>query len=410
MANSKLNRIWRNKLWRIQAQSIAIKMLISGAMSNWRVKLWRICSESPNSPKFSPAKVSLYTVYQIDGDPVESESANESISNQSFGIAGNANQGPTISSHQIQSTVMRDDDYVYQSSNEDEEVPSQTGSSQEAMDIEGIKSTLQIKELKELQLNCIRAVSQGSDVIVVQPTGSGKSLCFVIPGLMFPGKVALVIEPAVAIITNQVDSLQKKGIDAIALGSSAGSSRKSANFRRVFKSTVLPAIAFCTPEYLFGTESSGNYGGSVGQFSALLEKKDILSMVAIDEAHKIFDRSSSYRPAFDSMNQLRKLQCPIVAMSATLSSDNVQKLQSRFLHSGRCVVLANRDNRQNVKLHIQRYKRCKRRVFAESDEEDEDDEKFLPSTSNSSISMWGMAVGKVEKLLEGHSTLCYLDL
>ena len=168
-------------------------------------------------------------------------------------------------------------------------------------------------------------------MIVVQPTGSGKSLCFVIPGLMFPGKVALVIEPAVAIITNQVDSLQKKGIDAIALGSPAGSSRKFANFRRVFKSTDLPAIAFCTPEYLFGTNHLATiYGETVGQFSALLEKKDILSMVAIDEAHKLFDRSSSYRPAFDSMNHLRKLQCPIVAMSATLSSDNVQKVFTQW--------------------------------------------------------------------------------
>ena len=72
-------------------------------------------------------------------------------------------------------------------------------------------------------------------------------------------------------------------------------------------------------------------------------------------------------------------------------------------------MLANRDNRRNVKLHIQRYKCCKRRVFAESDEEDEDDENVMPSTSNSSISMWGMAVGKVEKLLEGHSSMCYLD-
>ena len=72
---------------------------------------------------------------------------------------------------------------------------------------------------------------------------------------MFPGKIALVIEPAIAIITNQVDSLQKKGIDAIALGSPASSTRKPANFRRVFKSTDLPAIAFCTPEYLLGADS-----------------------------------------------------------------------------------------------------------------------------------------------------------
>ena len=55
------NLLW-GKLWQIQAQSIAIKMLISGIMSNWWVKLRRICSESQNSLKFSPAKVSIYTV------------------------------------------------------------------------------------------------------------------------------------------------------------------------------------------------------------------------------------------------------------------------------------------------------------------------------------------------------------
>ena len=47
-------------------------------------------------------------------------------------------------------------------------------------------------------------------MVVVQPTGSGKSLYFVVPGLMFPGKVALVVEPAVAVITNQVYSMQKE--------------------------------------------------------------------------------------------------------------------------------------------------------------------------------------------------------
>ena len=52
---------------------------------------------------------------------------------------------------------------------------------------------------------------------------------------MFQGKVALVIEPAVDIITNQVDTLQQKGIDAIALGSAAGVGNKSTNFCRVFK-------------------------------------------------------------------------------------------------------------------------------------------------------------------------------
>ena len=46
----------------------------------------------------------------------------------------------------------------------------------------------------------------------------------------------------------------------------------------------------------------------MGLFSTALAKKDIFSMVAIDKAHKIFDRTSNFRQAFDSMDQLRKLE------------------------------------------------------------------------------------------------------
>ena len=80
-------------------------------------------------------------------------------------------------------------------------------------------------------------------------------MCYVAPTLLNPKKVTLVIEPVVVVITNQIQSLRSKGIDAIALGMAAGSN-KLANFRRVFKSMDkdhIPSIAFCTPEYLFGT-------------------------------------------------------------------------------------------------------------------------------------------------------------
>ena len=56
----------------------------------------------------------------------------------------------------------------------------------------------------------------------MQPTGSGKSVCFILPALVFPGKMSLVVEPVVAIIINQVEALQKKGIKALALGRAAG--------------------------------------------------------------------------------------------------------------------------------------------------------------------------------------------
>ena len=53
-------------------------------------------------------------------------------------------------------------------------------------DIEKIKTALNVRELKEFQVQCINAVQQGRDVILVQPTGSGKSLCFIFPALLNP--------------------------------------------------------------------------------------------------------------------------------------------------------------------------------------------------------------------------------
>ena len=88
---------------------------------------------------------------------------------------------------------------------------------------------------------------------------------------------------------------------------------------------------FCTPEYLFGTPSTSGCIGTAGQFNLLLEKKEYISVVTIDEAHKIFDRLPSYRPAFDDLRKLQQLSCPIIAMSATLTGNQVTLLQERYL-------------------------------------------------------------------------------
>ena len=61
-----------------------------------------------------------------------------------------------------------------------------------------------------------------------------------------------------------------KDIDALALGGAAGN-LKSKNYRRVFKSNAsdIPRLAFCTPEYLFGTPATSSSSGSPGLFHLL---------------------------------------------------------------------------------------------------------------------------------------------
>ena len=88
-----------------------------------------------------------------------------------------------------------------------------------------VKEILKIANFKELQLEAIELLQTGKDVVIVQPTGSGKSLCYTVPALLNPGKITLVIEPVVAIVTNQVLSLRAKGIDAVALGRAAGANK-----------------------------------------------------------------------------------------------------------------------------------------------------------------------------------------
>lgn len=83
-----------------------------------------------------------------------------------------------------------------------------SGNNDEAIQI--AKATLKIKELKHFQVKCLAALQAGIDAIVVQPTASGKSVCFTLPALLSPGKVTLVIKPVVAVITNQVKALRKR--------------------------------------------------------------------------------------------------------------------------------------------------------------------------------------------------------
>lgn len=63
---------------------------------------------------------------------------------------------------------------------------------------------------KPFQSEAIKAIQQGHDVIVLQPTGKGKSFCFQVPALVYENKMAVVISPTVSLIQNQVDDLKKR--------------------------------------------------------------------------------------------------------------------------------------------------------------------------------------------------------
>ncbi|MGB0443710.1 MAG: DEAD/DEAH box helicase, partial [Flavobacteriaceae bacterium] len=66
------------------------------------------------------------------------------------------------------------------------------------------------------QQEAISAVLDRRDCLVVLPTGGGKSLCYQLPALLLPG-VCVVVSPLIALMSDQVEGLQKKGIRAMHL-------------------------------------------------------------------------------------------------------------------------------------------------------------------------------------------------
>src|SRR5437868_9781241 len=74
-------------------------------------------------------------------------------------------------------------------------------------------------EFRPAQKQVIDRVMAGENALAVFPTGAGKSLCYQLPALALPG-VTLVVSPLIALMKDQIDMLQGRGIQAARLDSS----------------------------------------------------------------------------------------------------------------------------------------------------------------------------------------------
>lgn len=152
----------------------------------------------------------------------------------------------------------------------------------------------------------IRHVLSGKDVLALMPTGGGKSLCYQLPAVMMGG-LTIVISPLIALMKDQVDSLNVNGIPAAFLNSTQSPDEQFAVTRRLKSGDI--KLLYLAPERLFGS------GNSLITFLRSLP----VGLIAIDEAHCISHWGHDFRPEYLALAGLKNefQNVPVIALTAT---------------------------------------------------------------------------------------------
>ncbi|MEN9458705.1 MAG: hypothetical protein RL135_1295 [Bacteroidota bacterium] len=157
---------------------------------------------------------------------------------------------------------------------------------------------------RPLQEEIIQSVLQGKDCIALLPTGGGKSVCYQIPGIILPG-VSLVISPLIALMKDQVDALNQKGIAAVAIHS--GMQKEEVKQVLLDATESVYQFIYCSPERL---ESP--------LFNEFLSHIPF-SLLIIDEAHCISQWGYDFRPSYCRIAETKRklLAIPTIAVTAS---------------------------------------------------------------------------------------------
>ena len=172
------------------------------------------------------------------------------------------------------------------------------------------------ESFRPMQEEIIREALDGRDVLAILPTGGGKSVCFQVPVLMKEG-IALVVTPLIALMKDQVQNLQARGIRAMAIH--AGMSRKEVDLALNNAAYGDYKFLYLSPERLH-----------TDLFQSYLNVLNV-SFIVVDEAHCISQWGYDFRPNYLQIGQLRqRVEAPVIALTATATPMVARDIMERL--------------------------------------------------------------------------------
>jgi ATP-dependent DNA helicase RecQ len=169
-------------------------------------------------------------------------------------------------------------------------------------------------EFRSGQREIITTALANRDLLVVMPTGGGKSLCFQLPALLKQG-VTIVVSPLIALMQDQVQQLANNGIAATFLNSSISTEERRDRAAAIYNGEI--KLLYLAPERL-NQEFISN-------FLVDLHQEVGIAGFAIDEAHCVSEWGHDFRPDYRKLSQLRHHfpKVPWLGLTAT-ATDRVR--------------------------------------------------------------------------------------
>ncbi|WP_448089651.1 DNA helicase RecQ [Pseudomonas azerbaijanoccidentalis] len=163
----------------------------------------------------------------------------------------------------------------------------------------------------------IERVASGGDALVLMPTGGGKSLCFQVPALLREG-LAVVVSPLIALMDDQVATLEELGVAAAALNSTLSAEQQRELAARIKRGEV--KMLYLAPERLVQPRMLNFLQGLN------------IALFAIDEAHCVSQWGHDFRPEYLQLGQLAEMfpDVPRIALTATADKRTREEIVTRL--------------------------------------------------------------------------------